>query len=113
MSHPDSSSFIELITVSLSPSQSILALGGVISALPTPPYIRRFASSLLTRQILRPHGVRGLFEAVFGDDEENMAEGNDLDKLEHTANVLTAVPKDIDPKVRYSYWFIRHIHVKA
>ncbi|KAF9055058.1 hypothetical protein BDZ89DRAFT_1055678 [Hymenopellis radicata] len=86
----------------LPPSQAILSLGGVISSLPSPTYIRRFAGSLLTRQILRAHGVRGLCEAVFGDDEEAMGEENDLDRLEHTAKVLTAVPKEMDAKVYYS-----------
>ncbi|KAF8915866.1 hypothetical protein CPB85DRAFT_1217291 [Mucidula mucida] len=86
----------------LPPSQAILSLGGVISSLPSPPYVRRFAGSLLTRQILRPHGIRGLCEAVFGDNEEAMGEENDLDRLEHTAKVLTAVPKEMDAKVYYS-----------
>jgi hypothetical protein len=46
---------------------------------------------------MRPDGVRGLFEAVFGDGESEEAP---LEKLLHVAQVLGAVPSVVSPEVR-------------
>ncbi|KIY73777.1 hypothetical protein CYLTODRAFT_406490 [Cylindrobasidium torrendii FP15055 ss-10] len=80
------------------PSDAILALGGVISAFPSPAYIPRISSGLLTRQLLRPRGIRGLCITIFGEDEDSADTATDLNKMEHIAKVLTTVPKDMDPQ---------------
>jgi len=46
---------------------------------------------------MRPDGVRGLFEAVFGDGESEEAP---LEKLLHVAQVLGAVSSVVTPEVR-------------
>jgi hypothetical protein len=46
---------------------------------------------------MRSNGVRGLFAAVFGDDESEEAP---LEKLLHISQVLGAVPSVVTPKVR-------------
>ncbi|KAF7332143.1 RTP1-C1 domain-containing protein [Mycena kentingensis (nom. inval.)] len=80
----------ELLDV-LSPSETIAALGTALSGKPCPPYIRKTCSSLLTKQLLRPEGVRGLCAAIFGEN----AEEAQLEKLEHVARVLTTPPASI------------------
>ncbi|KAG1892493.1 hypothetical protein F4604DRAFT_1699742 [Suillus subluteus] len=62
----------------------------------TPPHVRKLCSSLLTQHLLRPGGVGALCAAVFGElDSEDEPE---LDKLEHVARVLGAVPRGMQPK---------------
>ncbi|KAK0499796.1 hypothetical protein EDD18DRAFT_1152660 [Armillaria luteobubalina] len=91
---------IRLLSI-LHPSQSITALGGAISSLsPGPVFALRTCSMLLSKQVMRTNGVNGLCAAVFGDSEETVEEVR-LDKLEHVAKVLTAVPKGMDPKDYY------------
>ncbi|SJL02270.1 uncharacterized protein ARMOST_05596 [Armillaria ostoyae] len=91
---------IRLLSI-LHPSQSITALGGAISSLsPGPVFALRTCSMLLSKQVMRTQGVNGLCAAVFGDSEEAGEEVH-LDKLEHVAKVLTAVPKGMDPKDYY------------
>ncbi|ESK92903.1 hypothetical protein Moror_9059 [Moniliophthora roreri MCA 2997] len=86
-------------------SQTIASLGGVMSTRSSVAHIRKTCGYLLSRQLLRPDGVRGLFGAVFGE-----AEGEEvtLKQLEHVSQVLTAIPanmkgqnyfEDIVPKV--------------
>ncbi|KAK0461884.1 armadillo-type protein [Desarmillaria tabescens] len=92
---------IRLLSI-LHPSQSITALGGVISSLSLgPAFAQRTCSVLLSKQVMRTQGVNGLCAAVFGDSEEAGEEVR-LDKLEHVAKVLTAVPKGMEPKDYYS-----------
>ncbi|KAH7916099.1 hypothetical protein BJ138DRAFT_1122026 [Hygrophoropsis aurantiaca] len=75
----------------LSPSQTISALGASLSSTPPPPqHVRKSCSSLLSRQLLRPEGVRGLCVAVFG--EESINDEVPIEKYEHIARVLTSVP---------------------
>ncbi|KAK0230500.1 hypothetical protein IW262DRAFT_1338785 [Armillaria fumosa] len=91
---------IRLLSI-LHPSQSITALGGAISSFaPGPAFALRTCSMLLSKQVMRTQGVNGLCAAVFGDSEEAGEEVR-LDKLEHVAKVLTAVPKGMDPKDYY------------
>ncbi|OJT09025.1 hypothetical protein TRAPUB_50 [Trametes pubescens] len=65
-----------------------LALSGASSSL---PYVRKTCTFILSRQLLRPEGIRGLCESVFGDED---ASGEDvaLDKLEHVFRLLSTVP---------------------
>ncbi|KAG7449381.1 uncharacterized protein BT62DRAFT_964531, partial [Guyanagaster necrorhizus] len=92
---------IRLLSI-LHPSQSITALGGVISSLsPGPVFAQRTCSMLLSKQVMRTQGVNGLCAAVFGDSEDSGEEVH-LDKLEHVAKVLTAIPKGMEAKDYYS-----------
>ncbi len=73
-------------------SQVISALAQTLSnAPPSLPYARKTCSFLLSRQLIRPEGIRGLCESVFA--EEDMS-GDDasLDKLEQVARLLSTVP---------------------
>ncbi|PCH41522.1 hypothetical protein WOLCODRAFT_163168 [Wolfiporia cocos MD-104 SS10] len=87
--------------LSLPASQTIAAFGGVLadSALPL-PYVRKSCGFLLSRQLLRPEGVRGLLAAMFG--EEDMS-GDDapLEKLEHIGRLLNTVPASMKAKDYY------------
>ncbi|KAF7301652.1 RTP1-C1 domain-containing protein [Mycena indigotica] len=73
------------------PSQTIAALGTALVAKPCPVYVRKACSSLLSKQLLRAEGVRGLCAAIFGEN----AEEAQLDKLEHVARLLTTPPSTI------------------
>lgn len=61
-------------------------------------YTNQVCTSLLSRQLLRPDGVRGLFSSVFGE-ASSIVEADDLAKMEHVAKVLTTVPAKMDSKV--------------
>ncbi|KAI0824765.1 hypothetical protein BC628DRAFT_1419872 [Trametes gibbosa] len=54
-------------------------------------YVRKTCTFLLSRQLLRPEGIRGLCESIYGEED---AAGEDvaLDKLEHVSRLLSAVP---------------------
>lgn len=52
--------------------------------------------------MLRPEGVLGLLSAVFGEGE-NSEDSVPLQKLEHVAKVLAAVPQGMKTKVRKTY----------
>ncbi|KAH9894464.1 hypothetical protein C8Q73DRAFT_518427 [Cubamyces lactineus] len=71
-----------------------LALTSTSSSL---PYVRKACTFLLSRQLLRPEGIRGLCESVFGEEE---ASGEDvaLDKLEHVARLLGTIPAGMMPQ---------------
>ncbi|PFH46324.1 hypothetical protein AMATHDRAFT_155621 [Amanita thiersii Skay4041] len=80
------------LLILLPPSQTITALGGVLSSLPPPsPHMHRICATLLGKQITRPDGVRGLCAAVFGEEEAGGDEAA-LEKLQHVSHVLTTVP---------------------
>lgn len=86
---------------SLPPSQTISVLGAVISASPAPAtHARKACASLLSRQLLRPEGVRGLCAAVFGEGEES-GDSTSLEKLQHVSRVLCAIPAGMKPKVAF------------
>ena len=73
-------------------------LGAVLSSTPPiPPHVRKLCSSLLTKSLLRPGGVRALFSAVFGGQEGS--DDPQLEKYEHTAAILMAVPAGLKPEV--------------
>lgn len=74
-----------------------------MSGTPSPaPHARKSCASLLSRQLLRPEGIVGLFVAVFGEGEDSETSIS-LEKLEHVANVLSAVPMGMKPKVEYLF----------
>ncbi|KAJ6599093.1 hypothetical protein DFH09DRAFT_24467 [Mycena vulgaris] len=83
---------------SLPPSQTITALGSVLSVRPCPPHVHKSCASLLSKQLLRPEGVRGLCAAVFGEDADEVQ----LEKIEHVARVLTTAPAGMSPEVYFS-----------
>ncbi|CUA70257.1 Cyclin-D-binding Myb-like transcription factor 1 [Rhizoctonia solani] len=87
-------------------SQAIVSLGAVSQPmrsspetgsrpLPTPSYVQKAASVLLSQQVLRPDGVSGLCAAVFGEGDEVAP----LVKLERIARVLGAVPAQMDREI--------------
>ena len=83
---------------SLPPSQTIASLGTIMSSSPPPPqHVHRSCASLLSRQLMRPDGVRGLLAAVFGEGESEQAP---LEKLLHVSLVLSAVPSTVSAEVR-------------
>jgi hypothetical protein len=84
----------------VSPALSIATLGGILSKKDQlPSYVGRTASSFLTQQLLRPGGVLGLCESMFGN-EESSGEEVQLEKLESVAKTLISVPAKMEPKVR-------------
>ncbi|OBZ76096.1 hypothetical protein A0H81_03253 [Grifola frondosa] len=83
-------------------SQTITALGVVLSNAPSfPPFFRKACGFLLSRQLLRPEGLRGLCAAVFGE-EENYGDEAPLDKLEHVSQLLRIVPAGMKPEEYYA-----------
>lgn len=73
-------------------------LGAVLSSMPPPPpHVRKLSSSLLTKSLLRPAGVRALFAAVFGEQESS--DDPPLEKYERTASILMAVPAGLKSEV--------------
>ncbi|KZV65023.1 hypothetical protein PENSPDRAFT_745220 [Peniophora sp. CONT] len=77
---------------SLPPSQTIASLGGVLSGSPIPaPHVQKACKTMMSRQLLRPDGVRGLCAVVFGEDDV-AGENTSLEKLEHFARVINASP---------------------
>lgn len=63
------------------------------------PHIKKSCSSLLSRQLLRPEGVRGLCAAVFGEGE-GVDEDASLEKLDHVARVLGTPPAAVKHEAR-------------
>lgn len=68
------------------------------SSPPPPTHAFRACTALLSRQLLRPDGVQGLFVAMFGEEEEHGG-GSALEKLDRMSLVLNAVPANIKPQV--------------
>ncbi|KAF8639852.1 hypothetical protein AX17_001107 [Amanita inopinata Kibby_2008] len=86
----------------LSPSQAIHSLGRVLSSTQAPSlHMHRICIKLLGKQVSRQDGVKGLCEAVFGEEEVTGDEAP-LEKLQHVARVLIAVPPGMEPKDYYS-----------
>ncbi|KAI0663236.1 hypothetical protein C8Q70DRAFT_501309 [Cubamyces menziesii] len=76
----------------------ISAIGlGLSSTSASLPYVRKTCTFILSRQLLRPEGIRGLCESIFGEEE---ASGEDvaLDKLEHVSRLLGTIPAGMTPK---------------
>ncbi|KAI5893359.1 ARM repeat-containing protein [Schizophyllum commune H4-8] len=78
-------------------AQIIVALGGLLSWSPLPLHVHRACTTLLSRQLLRPDGVRGLCAAIFGE-EKSAEDETSLDKLQHVAKILIAIPAGIKPE---------------
>ena len=89
-----------MMFISLSPAQTISALGAIISA-PSPAHVRKAGSSLLTKQLLRPHGVQGLLDVMFGE-EDSLDNGVRLEKQEHIARILMTIPANMKATVNNS-----------
>ena len=79
--------------ISLSPAQTISALGAIISATSL-AHVRKTGSFLLTKQLLRPHGVQGLLDVMFGEDD-SLDDGVRFEKREHIARMLMTVPANM------------------
>ncbi|KAF9259487.1 hypothetical protein L218DRAFT_963519 [Marasmius fiardii PR-910] len=80
-------------------SQTIASLGGVISARSSVPHIRRACGFLMSRQLLRPDGIKGLYAAIFG---ESTGDDIKLEQLEHVSRILSTVPANTDPQDYFS-----------
>ncbi|KAI0650280.1 hypothetical protein C8Q79DRAFT_1063233 [Trametes meyenii] len=79
------------------PASHVISAAGIALSRPSSllPYVRRTCTFLLSRQLLRPEGIRGLCESIFGEED---ASGDDveLDKLEHVSHLLSTVPAGMD-----------------
>ena len=82
-----------MMPISLSPAQTISALGAIISATSL-AHVRKTGSFLLTKQLLRPHGVQGLLDVMFGEDD-SLDDGVRFEKREHIARMLMTVPANM------------------
>ncbi|KAH7887770.1 hypothetical protein F5I97DRAFT_1951957 [Phlebopus sp. FC_14] len=81
-------------------SQVMTDLGAILSSTPPPPtHVRKLCSSLLSKSLLRPEGIRALFAAVFGEQEG--PEDPQLEKYEHVGRVLRSVPAGMKPEAYY------------
>lgn len=79
--------------------ETITSLGAVLQASPAvPPHVHKACTSLLNRQLLRPEGVRGLFAAVFGDEDQSVID-TPLEKLDHVCRLLQTVPSGTSEEV--------------
>lgn len=70
-----------------------------MSVKPCPPHVHKACASLLSKQLLRPDGVRGLCAAVFGEEADEVQ----LEKIEHVARVLTTAPAGMAAEVGGSF----------
>ncbi|KAF7790090.1 hypothetical protein EIP86_001040 [Pleurotus ostreatoroseus] len=72
-------------------SQGITALSALLADASALPYVRKACSYLLSRQLLRREGVRGMLAALFSEED---ATGDDapLEKLENVAKLLKSLP---------------------
>ncbi|KAF9222024.1 hypothetical protein BS17DRAFT_784322 [Gyrodon lividus] len=78
-------------------SQVMTDLGALLSSMPPPPaHVRRLCSSILSKNLLRPGGVRALYAAVFGEEEG--PENPQLEKYEHSGLILKSVPAGMKPE---------------
>lgn len=55
----------------------------------------------MSRQLLRRDGLRGLFTALFSEDESS-GEDAPLEKMDNAAKVLQTIPTGMDPAVSCS-----------
>ncbi|KAH9918173.1 uncharacterized protein BXZ73DRAFT_92241 [Epithele typhae] len=66
----------------------ISALGRTLSQTPPSlPYAQKACSFILSRQLLRPEGIRAVCESIFGEEDVG-DEDAPLEKLEHVARLL-------------------------
>ncbi|GJJ07060.1 hypothetical protein Clacol_001259 [Clathrus columnatus] len=71
------------------------ALGTILASVTSKrriyPHLPKACGFLLSKLLLRPDGVQGLYAAIFGEGTED-GESAPLDKLEQIVKILTAVP---------------------
>ncbi|KAF9483931.1 ARM repeat-containing protein [Pholiota conissans] len=81
------------------PAQAISILANILSSQsPSPPlHTRKACTFLLTKQIQRPSGVKGLCEAMFTSDETLI----DDEKLEQVAKTVNSVPSSMKAQEYY------------
>ncbi|EKM59775.1 uncharacterized protein PHACADRAFT_114971 [Phanerochaete carnosa HHB-10118-sp] len=81
-------------------SRSVTALSGILSGQVSLVYVQKICSHLMSRQILRHNGVRGLFIALFAEEDVS---GDDalLEKLENVAKLLRSLPKGMEENQYY------------
>ncbi|WWC70477.1 uncharacterized protein I206_104428 [Kwoniella pini CBS 10737] len=110
--------FIKALT-SLSPGHAISTLVNVLKLLVQgnkegvkpngwvrewPKYPKEIINGLLTAQVRRPGGVRGLMENVLGEtaktDDVTSIEGQ---RLDHIFNVLIRTPRHVTPEIYYPW----------
>ena len=66
-------------------------LTGILPDMPNLPYARKACTFLLSRQLLRRHGVRGTLQSLFSDMDE-LSDQAPLERLEQVSRLLQAVP---------------------
>ncbi|WVW83591.1 hypothetical protein I302_105612 [Kwoniella bestiolae CBS 10118] len=112
------SEFIKAL-MSLSPGHAISTLVNVLKLLVQgskegvksngwvrvwPKYPKEIINGLLTAQVRRPGGVRGLMENVLGEtaktDDVTSIEGQ---RLDHIFNVLIRIPRQVTPEIYYPW----------
>ncbi len=79
-------------------SKCITALSAIRADVNTLTYVRKACSYLMSRQLLRSDGVRGLLLALFPDDEVS-EENAPLEKLESVSRVLQTIPAGMTASV--------------
>ena len=62
-----------------------------------PLYVQKICKMLLSEQLLRPHGIIGLFSSVFGEDISSSEAP--LEKLQSTSDVLNSLPYNVTREV--------------
>ncbi|KAL7282291.1 hypothetical protein ACG7TL_003761 [Trametes sanguinea] len=84
------------------PAAHVISAAGLALSSPSSslPYVRKTCTFILSRQLLRPEGIRGLCESVFGE-EDSSGEDVALDKLEHVSRLLGAMPAGMKPQEYY------------
>ncbi|KAF8165366.1 hypothetical protein B0H34DRAFT_793763 [Crassisporium funariophilum] len=88
----------------LSAPQTISALGGILSSSPV-LHVRKTCAALLTKQLLRPDGISGLFEVMFSEEEASGDEV-EIEKLDHIARTLLTVPVGKKAECQQEYYHI-------
>ena len=80
-------------------AQVVSALGYALSKTTHPlTYTRKAYTFILSRQLLRPDGIRGLCESVFV--QEDISEENaPLEKLDYVAKLLGTAPSGMKAEV--------------
>ncbi|KAI0773425.1 hypothetical protein BC629DRAFT_722564 [Irpex lacteus] len=81
-------------------SKCITALSAIRADVHTLTYVRKACSYLMSRQLLRSDGVRGLLLALFPDDEVS-EENAPLEKLESVSRVLQTIPAGMTAQEYY------------
>ncbi|KAJ3794052.1 hypothetical protein GGU11DRAFT_759476 [Lentinula aff. detonsa] len=84
----------------LSPVESIVSLGSVMSSTNSVLHVHRTCGYIMSRQLLRPEGVKGLCAAAFGDSEN--VDDVQLEKLQHISRVLNLAPAGMKSEKYFS-----------